>query len=60
MNPQEESNSKWKEEFRELKESIQRIEMDIQEIKKRRETITLVGQIGGIILGAIVLIGIFW
>lgn len=59
-----EENEQLSKDMQELKNSVQQLSNEIEVLKnqKARPALTpgIVGQIGGILLGAIVLLGIFW
>ena len=59
-----ETNAQLLQEVKEMKTKMEKLEQDIEDIKfftpKPLVTSAMIGQVGGILLGALVIIGIFW
>ncbi len=64
LKSREETNTQLLNEVKEMRTKMEKLEQDIEDIKfftpKPIVTPAMIGQIGGLILGALVIIGIFW
>ncbi|WP_144460607.1 hypothetical protein [Siminovitchia fortis] len=64
LKAREEINTQLLNEVKEMKAKMEKLEQDIEDIKfftpKPVVTPAMIGQIGGILLGALVIIGLFW
>lgn len=64
LKAREETNTQLLNEIKQMRTKMEKLEQDIEDIKfftpKPVVTSSMIGQIGGIILGALVIIGIFW
>ena len=64
LKAREETNTQLLNEMKKMRTKMEKIEQDLEDIKfftpKPVLTPAMIGQVGGIILGALVIIGIFW
>ena len=64
LKAREETNTQLLNEMEKMRIKMEKIEQDLEDIKfftpKPVLTPAMIGQVGGIILGALVIIGIFW
>lgn len=65
MNNQEDTNQQLLDEMKKMNEKIDKLEEEIEDVKffatpQPVVTPAMIGQIGGIVLGALAIIGFFW